>query len=69
MSSGLNRKREAEKWVQQTAFIKRMLEDTTTATNADLARFEYTFKSWFLNTVVLGEADLNAKLAMLQLNS
>ncbi|KAI0998913.1 hypothetical protein K3495_g9284 [Podosphaera aphanis] len=43
-----------------------MLEDTSTATEADLIRFEEAFKSRFPNTVTVGEVDVHAKLAKLQ---
>ncbi|KAI6244673.1 hypothetical protein HI914_07496 [Erysiphe necator] len=60
---------DADRWIQQTAFVRRMLEDTATATEADLIRFEEAFKSRFPNMITVGEVDVHAKLAKLQQNS
>ncbi|KAI6250999.1 hypothetical protein HI914_00558 [Erysiphe necator] len=60
---------DADRWIQQTAFVRRMLEDTATATEADLIHFEEAFKSRFLNMITVGEFDVHAKLVKLQQNS
>ncbi|POS81826.1 hypothetical protein EPUL_006826, partial [Erysiphe pulchra] len=59
---------DADRWVQQTGFVRRMLEDTTKATEEDLFRFEEAFKSRFSNTANVGEPDVHVKLAMFQQN-
>ncbi|RKF56791.1 hypothetical protein GcM3_192043 [Golovinomyces cichoracearum] len=57
---------DADRWIQQTVFFRRMLEATSTATEADFIRFEEAFKSRFPNTTVVCEVDIHAKLAKLQ---
>ncbi|KAI1004526.1 hypothetical protein K3495_g3688 [Podosphaera aphanis] len=50
---------DADRWTQQTAFVRRMLEDTSTATEADLIRFEEALKSRFPNMVTKSDESLS----------
>ncbi|RKF59902.1 hypothetical protein OnM2_056059 [Erysiphe neolycopersici] len=59
---------DADRWVQQTGFVRRILEDTTYATDEDLVRFEEAFKSRFSNTAIVAEPDVHVKLAIFQQN-
>ncbi|RKF56085.1 hypothetical protein GcM3_198039 [Golovinomyces cichoracearum] len=49
-----------------TAFVRRMLEDTSTATEANFIRFEEAFISRLPNTTTVGEDDVHVKSAKLQ---